>query len=239
MTGDQRRFAVLLGVLAVLLALVVGRSVVDGGGSGSSAFGPSAVLQSRSAASHHATRSAATKAAAKPADKNTEKAATKTNAGTKAHTASPTTSPGLNNDVAVTDSFEVFATRDPFEPPFDNTPTTTFPSEITSPSTTVPGGGGTETTLPSTGTTTPTVTPTTQPPSFNPGAGAAISVLDVFTNNGGGVQARVKVGSTVYTVGVGDTFATSFKVVSLSGQCGQFLFGDSPFTLCEGEETIK
>jgi hypothetical protein len=38
---------------------------------------------------------------------------------------------------------------------------------------------------------------------------------------------------------VGDTFATSYKVVSLNEPCGQFLFGDSPFQLCEGEETIK
>jgi hypothetical protein len=82
-------------------------------------------------------------------------------------------------------------------------------------------------------------TPTTQAPSFNPGAGESIAVLDVSNDVSGTPQARVRVGSTVYTVGVGDTFATSYKVVSLAEPCGRFLFGDSPFQLCEGEETIK
>jgi hypothetical protein len=72
-----------------------------------------------------------------------------------------------------------------------------------------------------------------------PGAGQSIAVLDVFNDASGTPQARVRVGSTVYTVGVGDTFATSYKVVSLNEPCGQFLFGDSSFQLCEGEETIK
>jgi hypothetical protein len=27
--------------------------------------------------------------------------------------------------------------------------------------------------------------------------------------------------------------------VSLNSPCGQFLFGDAPFKLCEGEEVIK
>ena len=52
-------------------------------------------------------------------------------------------------------------------------------------------------------------------------------------------MAKVQVGSTVYTVGEGDVFATSYRVVSLSSPCGQFLFGDAPFQLCEGEEVIK
>ena len=62
--------------------------------------------------------------------------------------------------------------------------------------------------------------------------------FDVF-DQGGVTMARVQVGSTVYTVAAGQTFATSYKVVSLSGTCGQFLFGDSPFSLCEGEQVIK
>jgi hypothetical protein len=40
-------------------------------------------------------------------------------------------------------------------------------------------------------------------------------------------------------VGAGDTFAVSYKVISLQGRCGQFLFGDSSFQLCEGRTTIK
>ena len=53
-------------------------------------------------------------------------------------------------------------------------------------------------------------------------------------------MARVQVGSTVYTVAAGQTFATSYKVVSpRPAPCGQFLYGDSPFSLCEGEQVIK
>ncbi|MCU1426933.1 MAG: hypothetical protein JWL83_933 [Actinomycetia bacterium] len=208
MSGDQRRFAVLLAVLALLVAIVIGRTLIGGGGS-------------------------SPKAAERPiATRHFTKAAAKVKAKAKAHHAVASAA----NDLAGTDSFQVFATRDPFQPPFDNTPTTTVPTT----NTTVPGGGSvTPPTTSPTGTTTPTVPPTTQPPSFNPGSGQTIAVLDVFTEPGGTVKARVRVGSTVYTVGVGDTFATSYKVVSLNPPCGQFLFGDSPFTLCIGEETIK
>jgi hypothetical protein len=119
------------------------------------------------------------------------------------------------------DSFEVFAVRDPFEPPFTET---------------------VDTTQPTTGSTTPgeTTTPTTSP-SFEPPAGQTVSVLDVFENEDGSVAARVQVGSTVYTVSEGQTFATSYQVVSLDADagCGVFLFGDTQFELCEGEQVIK
>lgn len=145
----------------------------------------------------------------------------------------------ITGGVLAAETFEVFATRDPFEPPINVTPTTEPP--VTTP-TTSPTGSTTPTTSPS-GTTVPTLpprtTPTTQSPSFTPGTGESVAVLDVFNDASGTPQARVRVGSTVYTVGVGDTFATSYKVVSLDEPCGQFLFGDNPFSLCEGEETIK
>jgi len=124
-------------------------------------------------------------------------------------------------------SFDVFATRNPFEPAvtIDTTPAaSTTPAAPTG----TPTGTGT-------GTSTDT-TPTTASP--NPSAGTTVSVIDVF-DQGGTTMARVQVGSTVYTVAAGQTFATSYKVVSLSGTCGQFLYGDSPFTLCENESTTK
>jgi hypothetical protein len=131
------------------------------------------------------------------------------------------------------ESFDVFATRNPFEPVIQVTPTAP-------PGTTTPG----QTTVPTTpGTTAPGTTGpgTTQPPSFEPGAGQPVALLDVFTETDGRVRARVQVGSTVYTVSEGETFATSYQVVSLDpvSGCGQFRFGDSPFELCEGEQVIK
>ena len=78
-----------------------------------------------------------------------------------------------------------------------------------------------------------------RPPSNEPAPGTSVALLDVFQQGDGTPMAKVQVGSTVYTVGVGDVFASSYRVVSLNAPCGQFLFGDAPFKLCEGEEVIK
>ena len=128
-------------------------------------------------------------------------------------------------------TFDVFATKNPFEPVIIVTPT---------------GGGGTGSTTPTSGgTTTGTgsgsggTTATTAPPSNEPAPGTSVALLDVFQQADGTPMAKVQVGSTVYTVGVGDGFASSYRVVSLNAPCGQFLFGDAPFKLCEGEEVIK
>jgi hypothetical protein len=84
-----------------------------------------------------------------------------------------------------------------------------------------------------------TTPPATSPPSLVPRTGQTVAAIDVFTDSSGHPRAHVRIASTVYDVGVGDTFAVSYEVVSLSGRCGQFLFGDSSFQLCEGQETIK
>ena len=67
-----------------------------------------------------------------------------------------------------------------------------------------------------------------------------VSLVDVF-QEGGRTMANVKVNDTVYKVAAGDSFAGSYKVVSLtqSTGCGRFLFGDEPFQLCKGEEVLK
>ena len=84
----------------------------------------------------------------------------------------------------------------------------------------------------------PTVSPAGSASSA-PGGGSSQSIGghtvvldDIFTDNG--VQkAQVEVDGTVYTVAPGDTFASSYQLVSISGTCGDFLFGDQAFTLCE------
>ena len=65
-----------------------------------------------------------------------------------------------------------------------------------------------------------------------------VALLDVFTS-GGKTLAKVRVNDTVYTVAPGDHFAENYQLVSLEGQCGTFLLGDSRFRLCEGEELLK
>lgn len=71
-----------------------------------------------------------------------------------------------------------------------------------------------------------------------PTGGQRVALLDIFTD-AGVTKAQVRVGSTVFTVTVGEVFAENFKLVSVSGNCGTFLHGDDKFTLCEGEEVIK
>ena len=92
---------------------------------------------------------------------------------------------------------------------------------------------------------TPGATVTTLPaaPSDSeqsPTRGQAVALLDVFDDSEG-TKAQIRVGSTAYLVAEGDVFATSYKVVSLdlASGCGQFLFGDSSFDLCKGQEILK
>lgn len=129
------------------------------------------------------------------------------------------------------ETFDVYATRNPFEPAV--TPTTSYGTTPTTSYGTTPTTSYGTTPTTSYGTTT-----TTAAPSFEPPAGTPVALLDVFDDNGT-TRARVQVGSTVYTVGIGDTFATSYRVVDLAGQCGDFLYGDSSFSICEGQQVIK
>lgn len=73
---------------------------------------------------------------------------------------------------------------------------------------------------------------------FDP-TGTPVSLISITTLGDGSRQAVVRVAGTDYTVGVGDTFAGSYQVVTLTDTGGTFLFGDSPFTLAIGEEILK
>lgn len=100
--------------------------------------------------------------------------------------------------------------RDPFSIP----PALQSPGGGVSPS---PGGS-------------PSPTPTT------PGGGSSTTVgghtvvlLDIFAD---GTRAQVEVDGDVFTVSVGETFDDNFRLVSISGECARFVFGDEGFTLC-------
>jgi hypothetical protein len=128
-------------------------------------------------------------------------------------------------------TFPVYGSKNPFEPviqvPMSTSPTTS-------------GGGGATTTTPTTSGGGGATTTTTTVPSNSPAPSQTVTLIDVFRDTDGTVKARVQVGSTVYTVREGDTFANgAYRVVSLNDPCGEFLFGDSPFKLCVGEQTLK
>ena len=117
--------------------------------------------------------------------------------------------------------------RDPFSiPPGFSVAPTTSP------------GGTTTTPPPSNG--NGTTTTTTSPPPTQPGndsstnvGGHEVVLLDVFTVNGNGAV-DVEVDGVVYSVLEGETFGPNdqFELLSTSGNCATFLFGDDSFTLC-------
>ncbi len=132
-------------------------------------------------------------------------------------------------------SFDVFMGKNPFTP---------LASPAGAGGTT--GGGTTGTTLAGGGTAaaggstgTTVVSGASGGAATAPRASQRVALLNVYTKNGQTV-ADVRVNDTVYTaVAPGQTFASSFQVVSLQGKCGTFLFGDERFQLCEGEEVLK
>ena len=120
-------------------------------------------------------------------------------------------------------SIQVAQPRDPFAPLTSEPPltTSTLPGQ-----TTVPG---------QTTSTEPGATTTTE--GFDP-EGTRV-VLHEIRPEGGVDKAVLTVDGVTYVVGVGETFAESFKVVSLSDDSGVFLYGDSAFTLTVGQAILK
>ena len=82
---------------------------------------------------------------------------------------------------------------------------------------------------------------TTTEPAPPPRQPDRVAMLEVFTDPGGQVVATIRVNDVVHQVAEGDEFATSYRVLSLDldTRCGQLLFGDERFGLCEGDETLK
>jgi len=133
--------------------------------------------------------------------------------------------------------FQVSQPRDPFEPLIvstggggDGSTTTTI--DDGSSTTTTTGGDGSTTTTIDDGSSTTTTTVGDSPD------GIRVVLLEVREENGE-LVAVVEVDGETSTVGVGDTFATSFKVVSLTETGGVFTFGDSAFTLAVGQSILK
>jgi hypothetical protein len=125
---------------------------------------------------------------------------------------------------------QVSQPRDPFRPLLLPPPTTTTIPDDTTTTTTLPDDT-TTTTIP--GETTTTTTQPTDSPD-----GILVLLREIRTEQGV-LVAVVEVDDVSYTVGVGDTFATHFKVVSLDANGGVFTFGTSAFTLAVGQSILK
>ena len=130
------------------------------------------------------------------------------------------------------ETFEVFASRDPFEPLVSAqaaASTAAGDSGGGDTATFIGGGSGSDPSDGSVG-------------SASDGSGSVgghrVRVIDVYQARQG-TTAQVEVDGTVYRAQEGETFAGSFRLVEASGRCATLLFGDDQFTLCEGEEILK
>lgn len=66
-----------------------------------------------------------------------------------------------------------------------------------------------------------------------------VRLADVFTRPDGQPVVLVTVDAVSYEVGEGEVFAERFRVLDIAEQCATFLYGDSRFSLCKGEEIRK
>ena len=89
---------------------------------------------------------------------------------------------------------------------------------------------------------TPTPAPTGSITGVNGGNSSSSSVtvtlLDIRKQSGK-LVATVDVNGKDYNVSTGQTFASNFRVLSLSSSCGTFVFGDERFSLCIGQQVNK
>jgi hypothetical protein len=118
-----------------------------------------------------------------------------------------------------------FSGRDPFSIP----PSLISPSASASGS---PSGSGSS--PPPSGTRSPTSTPTSPSNGSSKTIGGHVVTLDnVFLRNGV-PKVTVDVDGTIYVRGVGDSFATNYKVTSIdtASNCATFLYASESFTLC-------
>lgn len=79
--------------------------------------------------------------------------------------------------------------------------------------------------------------PTTTQPPRKP---VKFTVVEVKTTDGGAPLARLTINGAVYEVGVDEEFGENYRTVALNADngCGEFLFGDQRFSLCEGQSTM-
>jgi len=160
--------------------------------------------------------------------------------GAPGSTTESTLSAAAGGGSEINTGFQVSQPRDPFEPLIGGSgggTTTTIDDESTT--TTTAGDGSTTTTTAGDGSTTTTIAGSTTTTTAGDSPDGIRVVLLEVRDESGSLVAVVEVDGETHTVGVGDTFAVSFKVVSLTESGGVFTFGDSAFTLAVGQSILK
>lgn len=137
----------------------------------------------------------------------------------KPTTAPPPAPPGTAVEEKDADTFEIYQSKDPFEP-------------LLATQTQQPGAPAS----PGTPISTPGAAPA--PPLAGPVGKTQITLMDIYTENN--VKfASIQVGSTLYKAKEGETFATNYKLVSAGTDSATILYGDDSATLKIGETIFK
>ena len=142
----------------------------------------------------------------------------------------------------VNSGFQVAQPRDPFAPLIEggaDATTTTLDDESATTTIADDGSSTTITSIDGTGDSSTTTTGATTTTTVGDSPDGVRALLLEVREESGALVAVVEVDGESHTVSVGETFATSFKVVSLTASGGVFTFGDSAFTLSVGQSILK
>lgn len=223
MAGENRRSIVLLGVLgALVVAFALWHFVLDSGGGSNSATSTTlpgiAATTPTPSTTTAASGGSSSSSGGVSVDIVTNPFLPKyvaPAADTTGGTTGGTTTGGTTGGTTITTSGNT-----------GTSPTgTTFTPAITSP----PNVTGAGTSVPASG------LPTSLDKSIRAVTVQLVSVQTPF----GVPTASVKLGDTTDSVMVGQTFETSYRLLSLTDRCGTFVYGDSPFQVCIGETAVK
>jgi hypothetical protein len=132
----------------------------------------------------------------------------------KPQTVPPPASPGTSAEEKGADSFEIYQSKDPFDP--------LVGAQASQPAPASPGATP----------AAPGATPSA------PVGRTQITLMDIFTENNV-KYASIQVGSTLFKVTEGETFSTSYKLVSAGTDTATILYGDDNATLKIGESVFK
>jgi hypothetical protein len=123
--------------------------------------------------------------------------------------------PATSAAKTVPSTFNNVLARDPFKPLYVAPP----------PPAVAPAAGATSTTSTA---TTSTASSASQP----------VTLVKVYSKNGKS-YAQTKVGNTLFTPTVGQTFGGTFQLLSISGKAATYVQGDEQFSLSVGQVVLK
>lgn len=69
--------------------------------------------------------------------------------------------------------------------------------------------------------------------------GRVVTLVEITTDDEGNRTATIRVDTTDYEVREGEVFAENFRVLSIEPSCVTLLFGDDSFTLCRDDRVLK